>query len=381
MAYHWRSSSPPRGYGAWAPVEILDRLRDRFRLLAGAAWSAVPRQRTTSAAVDWSYTLLGPEEKTVFQRLGVFAGGFDLRAAERVGADPLLPAERVWDTLSHLVDKSMVQREERSDRSRYRLLDTIRAFALDRALETDDLEAVRRSHAEYFHDVCEAAEPFLIGSEQVDWLDRLEVEKDNLRAALQWSAQRSPELCLRMATTTREFWTRRMDLGEGCELMRMALSVDDRPTVARGRLLTAIARLENWTAQYEHARTHAAESVRILREHDDLVGLAEALTWTSAVHLVGFTDRVEALQAAQAAAEVARAAADDRALGIAVYLASRSATCLTPSPRSRKALRTCVRRTMAGTWRRRSTASRWRYCSPVTRSTPRRSGWRDWAFR
>jgi predicted ATPase/DNA-binding CsgD family transcriptional regulator len=301
-----------------SPVEILERLRDRFRLLTGGAWSPVPRHQTMSAALDWSYALLAPEERTVFNRLGVFAGGFDLQAAERVCSDSLLPAERIWDVLSRLVDKSMVEREGGQGRSRYRLLDTIRAYVVDRALGTGELEVVRGRHAKYFHDLAEEAEPFLTGSGQAEWLDRLEEEKDNLRAALQWSQQEEPDQCLRLAASACHFWERRIHLAEGRELASLALAADGRPTVARAKLLTAVGRLETWAGLYEPARAHIEESVHILRQRQDMVGLAEALTWKAAWHQVGYAQHDLALQAAEEAASVARAVGDDRALGIAL---------------------------------------------------------------
>lgn len=226
------------------PAEILDRLHDRFRLLAGGARTSMPRQQTMWATLDWTYAQLSREEQTIFNRLGVFAGGFDLMAAEQVCADPLLPPERVWDLVSRLVEKSMVQLEKGVGGSRYRLLDTMRAFALQQAGEGTGLRELRARHAAIFLARAEEAESLLVGPRQAEWLDRLEADMDNLRAALEWYLAEEPESSLRLGFTMRWFWYRRRHLSEGRELVMRALSASTEPTVMRGRLLEAATFLE-----------------------------------------------------------------------------------------------------------------------------------------
>ena len=168
--------------------DLHDRLDHRFRLLSGGSRSALPRQQTLSAMVSWSYDLLNEFERAVLRRLTVFVNGFDLQAAESVCATEAVESYEVSNLIGSLVAKSLVV-AERSDASlRYRMLETIRQFAVERLLEVDGesaMEEVRLRHAQYFLELCETAEPFLRGSpDQVSWLDRLEHEWDNLQAAL-----------------------------------------------------------------------------------------------------------------------------------------------------------------------------------------------------
>jgi len=191
--------------------DLHGRLDQRFRLLSGGSRSALPRQQTLGAMVAWSYDLLNPFERAVLRRLTVFVNGFDLRAAEVVCATESIESFEVADILGSLVTKSLVV-AERSDASlRYRLLETIRQFAADRLLEVDgesEMGETRRVHAEYFLGLCETAEPFLRGSpDQALWLDRLELEWDNLLAALvQFSSDPSgAESVLRLGVSALPF--------------------------------------------------------------------------------------------------------------------------------------------------------------------------------
>ena len=182
--------------------EINSRLNDRFKLLTGGSRVALERQQTLRALVSWSYDLLQEQEQTLLDRLSVFSGGFDLRAAEAVcGADPL-QSDDVIDLLSSLVEKSLVMVEQGDDDSRYGLLETIREFAREHAskrfdllgtirefaeerlVNRDDIAATTARHAAYYLDVAKAAKRELQGPEQAEWTRRLEVELDNLRAAI-----------------------------------------------------------------------------------------------------------------------------------------------------------------------------------------------------
>ena len=301
------------------PSEIQERLHDRFRLLTGGARASLPRQQTLRATLDWSYVLLSPEERTVLNRLAVFAGGFSLSAAEQVCGDQALHGERIWDLLSRLVEKSMVQREDRADGSRYRLLETIRAFALDQAVHDSDLGDVRARHSAYFLRLAEDAEAFFLGPSQTEWLDRVGEEENNLWAAHEWFLEEAPALCLRLGAATRRLWVRRGLFKEGLDLGVMALAADTKPTVARARLLTGVAELELHTGDYDSAGAHLEESARILRESDDdLVGLAEALALSGAVRTMGYADLAGALQLGEEGVQVARTTGDERILGTAL---------------------------------------------------------------
>jgi predicted ATPase/DNA-binding CsgD family transcriptional regulator len=301
-----------------APSEIQERLRDRFRLLTGGGRASLPRHQTMRATLDWSYVLLSAEEREVLNRLAVFPGGFSLNAAEQVCGDRALPGERIWDLLSRLVEKSMVQREEGVAGSRYRLLETVRAFALDHAMEDSDLSEARGRHGAFFLRLAEEAQPFLLGPSQVEWLDRVAEEESNLRAAHEWFLEQEPQLCLRLAAATESLWMRRGRFNEGLDLGLKALATDINPTVVRTRLLTGISRLELFTGHYDSARAHLEESVRILREGEEFAGLAEALGMSAAIQNMGYSDMAGALQLAEEGVQVARRSGDDRTLGMAL---------------------------------------------------------------
>jgi non-specific serine/threonine protein kinase len=171
----------------FAVEQIAAGLDDCLRLLASGQRTAVPRQQTLRATVDWSYGLLSEPERALLRRLAVFAGGWTFEAAEAVCVGEGIAAHAVLDLLAMLVDKSLVQAEERQGTVRYRLLETIRQYAREKLEEAGEAERTQDRHLAYFLDLAEEGDPKLRGPEQRVWLDRLDVEHDNLRAALHWS--------------------------------------------------------------------------------------------------------------------------------------------------------------------------------------------------
>jgi predicted ATPase len=164
--------------------QIANRLDDSFGLLSAGSRTAMPRHRTLHATMDWSHDLLPDDEGAMFRRLSVFAGGFTLGAAESVCAGVGLERNEVLDLLSHLVDKSLVVASERGGEARYRLLETVRQYAREKLSESGEAEEVGERHAGYYLALAEEAEPELKGAGQVAWVERLEQERDNLRAAM-----------------------------------------------------------------------------------------------------------------------------------------------------------------------------------------------------
>ncbi len=170
------------------PAEIASRLDERFRLLTGGSRTAVERHQTLRQAVDWSYDLLEPREQTILNRLGVFAGGFTLDAAEAVAAGGDVEAFDVLDGVAQLVDKSLVVADQRGDGTRYRLLETIRQYALERLDDAGETDTVRRRHAEWCVDFATRAHAGMRSPDELAWTTRLERESDNLRAGVTWAA-------------------------------------------------------------------------------------------------------------------------------------------------------------------------------------------------
>jgi predicted ATPase/DNA-binding SARP family transcriptional activator/DNA-binding CsgD family transcriptional regulator len=197
--------------GTMSVEQISERLGDSLGLLTGGARTAATRQRTLRGALDWSHELLDEPERALFRRLSVFVGGWTLEAAEAVAPGEGVERGKVLELLSGLVDKSMVIAEAARDgRIRYRLLEPVRQYALEKLEESGEAEAVRHRHTEHFLALAEEAEPRFRRPEEARWLDRLEAEHDNLRAALSWAlGDGDPGLGLRLAAALWKFWTTR----------------------------------------------------------------------------------------------------------------------------------------------------------------------------
>jgi predicted ATPase len=188
--------------------QISNRLDDRFRLLTGGARTALPRQQTLRALIDWSYDLLNTAERLFLQRLSVFAGGWTLESTEAVCAGDEIDSLEVLDLLSQLVNKSLVvvMENSKSGETRYRMLETIRQYARDKLLETGGGDSVRDKHLAYFVQLAQQAEPELYRPDQLRWLLRLDDEFDNLRLALEWSLSSDPGAGLRLLTALKSYW-------------------------------------------------------------------------------------------------------------------------------------------------------------------------------
>jgi predicted ATPase len=190
--------------------DILSHLDHRFRLLTGGRRSALSRQQTLRGAIDWSYDLLEDAERVLLGRLAVFAGGFDLEAAESVGAGGPVDALDVADLVDRLVDKSLVEADPSGSSSRFRLLEMIRDYTWDRLGESGEAEEVARRHSGYFQAFAAAADRGLRGPDEVSWTEQVERELDNLRAAVSWAADAGePDAALKIiASLSTAFGTR-----------------------------------------------------------------------------------------------------------------------------------------------------------------------------
>jgi predicted ATPase len=176
-----------------APGEIAALLDERFRLLTGGRRRAVERHHTLRATVDWSYSLLDVMARVVFDRLGVFAGSFDATAAQVIAAGDDVDRFDVLDALGELVAKSMLGAEHQDGVTRYQLLETLRQYALEQLDDRNETDAFRRRHAEYFAAFAQRIGPLLLGAEELTWRPRLNVELDNLRAAVGWAIEQTTD--------------------------------------------------------------------------------------------------------------------------------------------------------------------------------------------
>jgi predicted ATPase/class 3 adenylate cyclase len=203
---------------AFTPEQIAKRLDDRFKLLTGGSRTALPRQQTLRALIDWSYDILSQRECMLLRRLSVFAGGWVFEAAESVCNDM-----DVLELLPQLVNKSLVTMDEEGDEPRYRLLETIRQYARDKLLESGEAAEMRNRHLDYHVQLTENAETQLYGGQALKWVNRFESEYDNLRAAIEWGMDHNVMAVLRMAGALPNFWFRRGYESEGINWIHEAL--------------------------------------------------------------------------------------------------------------------------------------------------------------
>ncbi|MBI5034023.1 MAG: tetratricopeptide repeat protein [Chloroflexi bacterium] len=260
--------------------QIAARLTDTFRLLSGGSRTALPRQQTLQATMDWSYNLLSDSERILLRRLSVFAGGWILEAAEQVCSDKEQPAvSEILNVLSSLVAKSLVVAEPQGTAMRYRMLETIRVYAREKLFASGEGESIRNQHLNYFRMLAEHAELELRGPHQLACLNRIEGEIDNIRAALDWSLETDVEPGLRLAGALIGFCLVR---GHITDILDKLLQLLNHPnalprTEARAKALDSAASLFGWGIDLDHARVLVEESLSIYRELGNKRGEASAL--------------------------------------------------------------------------------------------------------
>ena len=259
--------------------EIAKRLDERFRLLVGGSRTAPARHQTLQAAMDWSYSLLSEGERAVLRRLSVFAGGFTLEAAEGVCDGEGVEAADLLDLVSHLVDKSLVIADTEDGPPRYRMLETVRQYGRDRLRETGEERVTRERHRDWFLHLAERAEPELRGHQQSDWLDLLEREHDNLRAALEWSlTTATTDAALRIAVALIWFWDTRGYFREGRDWLGRALAASGPiRSRLRGHALIAAGHLAWHQSDYHEARTLIEQGLDMFTDLEDASGIADSL--------------------------------------------------------------------------------------------------------
>ena len=262
--------------GMLSAGQISERLGRSLDLLTRGARTADRRHRTLRATLDWSYGLLGGPEQTLFGRLSAFAGGFTLEATESVGGSGGVEEKQVMELLTTLVEKSLVVAEESWERgARYRLLEPVRQYASEKLGQGGEEDDIRRRHARFFLALAEEAEPGLRGPRQVEWLDRLEQEHDNLRAALAWSLEE--DLGARLAGALSLFWYTRGYLSEGRSYLEAVVRGHSVPETARARALDGLGWIAEPQGDYERARLAYEESLGLYRKAGDRRGVANAL--------------------------------------------------------------------------------------------------------
>ena len=297
--------------GVLTAPQILDRLAQRLDLLKGGR-DAEARQHTLRATIEWSHDLLADDEKQLFARLSVLAGGSTLDAAEEI-------VEADVDSLQSLVDKSLVRRTG----ERFWMLETIGEFARERLAASHDADAIGRRHAEWFLALAEKAEPFLKGAEQASWLQRMEDEHDNLRASLDWFFdQGDVDGAVRLAGTLWLFWYMHGHVTEARRWLRRALdAAPDEPSAARAHLLFGTGYLACEQNENEEALALLEASLACAKEVGATATAAIAASVLCAMRAEASTstpDRRAAVAVGEEAVALARAEGDDFVLGIAL---------------------------------------------------------------
>jgi non-specific serine/threonine protein kinase len=264
---------------------IVARLDDRFHLLTSGKSAVLARHQTLRSTVDWSYDLLSEPERIVFRQLGVFVGGFTLQAAEAVAAvDAIGVAERVAQRpiialLAQLADKSLLVAEQQGKVMRYRLLETMRAYTQEKLMTAGEMDIARDKLLAFFVQMAEEAEPHLFGADQMLWLDRLEADHENLRAAMDWALERmNADAALRMVAALRSFWFTRGHYSQGraVTLQALALPSAQQRTPLRAKALNAAGALMWTLGDGDTALPLLEEALLLSQELDDRENLAWA---------------------------------------------------------------------------------------------------------
>ena len=273
-----------------SPSAILARLENSLKLLTGGSQDLPAHQQTMRGAIEWSFDLLEADEKILFRRLAVFTGGFTIEAAESVVLRPLsvvdeentennkqrtMDNERrtidVLDGITSLVDKSLlVQKEQADGESRFRLLEVVREYALEILESGGESDLMKKNHAAFFLALAKEAEPHFFDEQGTNWLNRLEEEHDNLRAALAWSASSDAETAINLAAAIRTFWILHNHLTEGRKWLETALErSDDAPSALRFKLLHGLGQAAMYQGDTETARKMYEESLAVSKAAGD----------------------------------------------------------------------------------------------------------------
>lgn len=292
-----------------SPIEIAQRLEDRFRLLTRGTRTALPRHQTLRAALDWSHDLLALPERMLLRRLGVFAGGFTAQAVGRVCADGDLHGERIPGLLAALVARSLVVADAAS--ARYHLLHTTRAYAGERLDEAGETTAFRDAHAMWCVDLAERAAPELAGGDQRTWLAHLDAERDNLHAALGYATDAGrAELGMRLAGALVLYWSMRGRFHEGLGWLEAVAAAGTAPPEPRATALWGAGTLASMVGDYSTATARAGESLALARQLGDTRLAARALGVLGAVAVSARDDPTTGIAQLEESVALAREADD-----------------------------------------------------------------------
>ncbi|HLZ71030.1 MAG TPA: LuxR C-terminal-related transcriptional regulator [Dehalococcoidia bacterium] len=302
-----------------SPQTLLERLGQRLRILTGGPRDLPPRQQTLRATLAWSYELLSPAEQTLFRRLGVFAGGCTLAAAEQIcNADGGLGIE-VLEGIAGLVDHNLLQRAPGDGEPRFAMLETVREYALERLATSGEAADIVQHHLSYYLALAEEVDSHAYGAAWESWFAKLDAELDNLRAALQAAIETiaDAELALRLAAALGNYWWWRSHANEGSGWLRRVLAIPGPASPARARALCRAGTLAWDAGELEVAVGLLKESAAAVQECGDSVELTYVLSELGAM-LRDQGQRVTGRQALEESVALARASGNMRDLPLAL---------------------------------------------------------------
>ncbi|MEO6349035.1 MAG: hypothetical protein ABIP53_00070, partial [Candidatus Limnocylindrales bacterium] len=292
-----------------SPERIAQELDGRLRLLTGGGSSVAARHETLRASIDWSYELCSQAEQVLLRRLSVWAGGFTLEGAEAVSADETLDRRAVLEPLTGLVDKYLVDTEERGGEIRFRLLETIGQYAAERLDEAGEVAATELRHLAWCLELAERAEPELVRHDAAAWLGRLEPEAANMRAALESAMADDGEHALRLAAALTFFWLLQGRVAEGTAAMDRVLEVAPGPSGARGKVLWGLAELHARSGDFGACAAFAKRALRDGEAAGARGVIARALKEQG--HMRSVADHVQGRANLRRSIELAREAGDE----------------------------------------------------------------------
>jgi predicted ATPase len=302
--------------------QIAERLSDRFRLLTGGSRTALPRQQTLQSLIDWSWDLLAENEQVLLRRLSVFSGGWTLESAQSVAGFEPLDEFDIFDSMEQLVNKSLITvKHHQADEARYGMLESIRQYARDRLFATDEGEAIRDRHADYFVAFALEAEPHAVRSTMLPWANRIILELDNLRSVLAWTLEDRPELALRISGALLRYDAHWIHPREGRSWLEPA--IDRTRELLKNnknhvriedfiKALHGLGRMRMKQGKHIASLSHFEESVQLAREAGETHLLANGISWV-AFH-ARYSMTPELMQEVKDAIEISREGNDDVAL-------------------------------------------------------------------
>jgi non-specific serine/threonine protein kinase len=268
--------------------DLVSQIDDRYDVLTAGTPGAIPRHQTLRAAIDWSFQLCTGAEQAMWSRASVFAGSFDLAAAEGVCGDDGLPVETIYELVDGLVDKSILAREDHAGLARYRLLETVRQYGQDRLHESGATTALHVRHRDWYLDLAERLDADWFGPRQLQWADQILTELPNLRAALGFCLTEpgQGDAGLRLAGALQYLWWGCGQLREGRIWLERALPADPEPSRYRARALTAYGIVLTQQGLHDRATAPLQEAIALARELGEPLLLAPPLEWAglNAIH-------------------------------------------------------------------------------------------------